>query len=88
MRGVSFRGSQAPCAAAGKVGPDPFPLSGGILCVDLNGHVRLCSVLVCGQLVNPVQWERTLPEFGFPIGVVEQLGSVRAHWALGDGLFG
>lgn len=87
MRGVVFRGSQAPCAAAGKVGPDPFPLHSDVLCVDLNG-----SVCVFGahrwQLVNPVLWLRTLPEFAFPVGVAEQLGSVRAHGALGGGLLG
>lgn len=88
MRGVGFRGSQAPCATAGKVRPDPFPLSCDILCVDLNGSVRLFSGLHRGQLVKPVQWERTLPEFGVSVGVVEQLGSVGAHGPFDGGFFG
>lgn len=88
MRRVGFRGAQAPCAAAGKVRPDPFPLRNSVLCVDLNGSVRVFRALHRGQLVNPVQWKRTLPEFGFSVGVAEQLGSVRAHWAHGAGLFG
>ncbi len=77
MRGVGYRGSHAPCAAAGKVGSDPLPLWRGVLCVDLNGSVRLLGVLHGGQLVNPVQGD-----------VVEHLGRVRAHGGLDGGLFG
>lgn len=89
MRGVGFRGFQAPFAAAGKVRPDPFPLRTGVLCVDLNGPVALVGVLHRGQLVNPVQRERrTLSDFGFAVGVVEQLGSMGAHSPFDGRLFG
>lgn len=72
--GISCRGSQAPCAAAGKVGPDPFSLCGGILCAQLNGFVRILCIGQRGHLVDPVG--------------VEQLAGVRAHWAIHWILFG
>lgn len=89
MRGVGFRGFQAPFAAAGKVRPNPFPVRTGALSVDLNGSVALVGVLHRRQLVKPVQRERrTLSDFGITVGVVEQLGSVGAHRAFGGRLFG
>lgn len=83
MRGVGFRRSQAPLAAAGKVRPDPFPVGTGGLCAALNASVCFSAVI---QLVDAVQRERALQELGVPIGVAEELGGVRAHGAIGGGL--
>lgn len=88
MRRVGVRGPEPPCAAAGEVGPDPFPIRRGALCADLNGPGRLLAVGDHGQLVNPVEWEGALPQFGLSVGVAEHFGGVRAHWALHWALFG
>lgn len=86
MRGVGLRGSQAPLAAAGEVRTDPFPLRRCVLCVELNAAVSLLCALHHRRLVKPVEWEQTLPQFGFSIGVAKQFGSMRADGA-GDGAF-
>lgn len=63
--GISFWGSQAPFAAAGKVRPDPFSLYRSILCAQLNGFVRILWIGHRGHFVDPVG--------------VEQLAGMRAH---------
>lgn len=92
MRRVSLGGSQAPFAATGKVRPDPFPLGTGALPAELNGSVCILRVVHGGQLVYAVvgrqHLERPLQASGVSVGVVEQLGSVRAHRAVDGGLFG
>lgn len=88
MRGVDFGRSQAPCAAAGEVRPDPFPFSSRVLCVELNGCGGVFWVTLCGELLNYFQWKGTIPDFGFSVGEVEQLASMGAHGALNSGLFG
>ena len=72
--GISFWGSQAPFAAAGKVRPDPFSLSSSIRCAQLNGFVRILCISHRGHLADPVG--------------VEQLAGMRAHWTIRWVLFG
>lgn len=92
MGRVSFGGSQAPFAAAGKVRPDPFPVRTGALCAELNGSACILGIVHGGQLVHAVvgcqHLERALQTSGVAVGVVEQLGSVRAHRAVDGGFFG
>lgn len=85
--GLVLRGPEAPRAATGEVGPDPFALGGDALCVDLNAEVRL----VFGhrrRLVGALRREGALPEFEFSVAVGEQLGGVGARRGLDGGLFG
>ena len=78
MGGVGFRGPQAPCAAAGEVRPDPFPIGTRALCADLNSPAGLLRILHNGRLLHAIHREQALPQFELSVGV--QLGSVRADF--------
>lgn len=82
MRRVGLGGSQAPCAAAGEVRSDPFPLGTCVLCVDLNGPVGVFVALYHGHFFDSVGWKQAL------LVVAVQLGSVWALWAFDGSFFG
>lgn len=88
MRAIGLGGSQAPCAAAGMVRSDPFPIRACALCADLTGSVQVFVALDHSQLFDSVDWKRALLQLGVSVAVVVQLGSVRAHGVFDNSFFG